>query len=328
MSRTAYVTGSTGFLGTNIVECLVEQGWQVYALRRKSSNTRDLDRMKVIQVEGDVTDIESLRRTMPDKVDAVFHVAAETTMWSKRIERQNRINIEGTRNVVKVALEKNVGRFIHTSSIGAYGDISGIALDETTPSNAMQSKINYYRSKYLAEQEVREGIRQGLDAVILNPAQIVGPYDYNYTPLIFNTIRKGSMLAVPRGSTVCGHVKDYARAHLAAWEKGRTGENYLLGGVHASFAELFQSIGRLLNRKTPTAQFPAWLMQAIAVVMDRVSQWTDKEPLLCPEKVALMNGTMQISSAKAEKELGFTTCSLDEMFSDSYEWMKSVGLAR
>lgn len=327
MTRTAYVTGSTGFLGTNIVECLLEQGWNVIALRRRSSNTRDLDRMKVAQVEGDVTDIESLRRTMPEKVDAVFHVAADTAMWSKANERQNRINIDGTRNVVQVALEKNIGRLIHTSSIGAFGNIHGPVIDEQTPSTAMESKINYYRSKYLAEQEVFDGIKRGLDAVILNPAQIVGPYDYNYTPLMFDTIKKGGMLAVPKGSTVCGHVKDYARAHVAAFEKGRTGERYLLGGVHATYGELFQSIGRIVNKKTPTAAFPAWLMSAIAVVMDQVSVFTNKEPLLCSEKVILLNNPVRISSKKAERELGFTTCSLDEMFRDCYEWMKTVGLA-
>lgn len=327
MTRTAYVTGSTGFLGTNIVECLLEQGWNVIALRRKSSNTRDLDRMKVTQVEGDVTDIESLRRTMPEKVDAVFHVAADTAMWFKANERQNRINIDGTRNVVQVALEKKIGRLIHTSSIGAFGNIHGPVIDEQTPSKAMESKINYYRSKYLAEQEVFDGIKRGLDAVILNPAQIVGPYDYNYTPLMFDTIKKGGMLAVPKGSTVCGHVKDYARAHVAAFEKGRTGERYLLGGVHATYGELFQSIGRIVNKKTPTAAFPAWLMSTIAVVMDQVSQFTNKEPLLCSEKVILLNNPVRISSKKAERELGFTTCSLDEMFRDCYEWMKGVGLA-
>ncbi len=326
MTRTAYVTGSTGFLGLNIVECLQQQGWNVIALRRKTSNTRDLDRMQVTQVEGDVTDIESLRRTMPENVDAVFHVAADTCIWSKISERQNHINIDGTRNVVKVALEKKAGRFIHTSSIGAFGNIHGPVIDENTPSQAMHSKINYYRSKYLAEQEVFKGIEQGLDAVILNPAQIVGPYDYNYTPLIIDTIRKGAMMAVPKGSTVCGHVRDYARAHVAAFEKGRTGERYLLGGVHATYTELFQSIGRIVNKKTPTRMFPAWLMSVLAVVMDKVSQITNKEPLLCPEKVILMNNPVRISSKKAEQELGFTTCSLDDMYQDCYRWMQQSGM--
>lgn len=327
MTRTAYVTGSTGFLGLNIVECLLEQGWNVIALRRKTSNTRDLERMQVTQVEGDVTDIESLRRTMPEGVDAVFHVAADTTMWSKLNARQNHINIDGTRYVVQVALEKKIGRLIHTSSIGAFGNIHGPVIDERTPSCAMTSKINYYRSKYLAEQEVFNGIERGLDAVILNPAQIVGPYDYNYTPLMFDTIKKGGLFAVPKGSTVCGHVKDYARAHVAAYEKGRTGERYLLGGVHATYGELFESIGKIVNRRTPKMAFPAWLMSGIALIMDKISKVTNKEPLLCTEKVILLNNPVRISSKKAEQELGFKTCSLDEMFLDCYRWMQKSGMA-
>ncbi|CBL44687.1 Dihydroflavonol 4-reductase family protein [gamma proteobacterium HdN1] len=324
--RIAYVTGSTGFLGLNIVECLVEQGWQVYALRRKSSNTRDLDRMAVTQVEGDVTDIESLRRTMPDGLDAVFHVAADTSMWSKKNERQNEININGTRNVVEVALEKKVGRFIHTSSVGAFGTIPDREISENTPSQALRSPINYYRSKYFAEKEVFAGITRGLDAVILNPAQIVGPYDYNYTPLMFRTIKSGGMLAVPKGGSVLGHVRDYARAHVTAYEKGRTGERYLLGGVHASFREVFATIGKILNCKTPSRTFPAWLMTLIAIVMDRISQYTNKEPILCTEKVILMNTDMRISSKKAEQELGFSTCSLEEMFRDAWQWMQQSGV--
>lgn len=327
MRPTAYVTGSTGFLGLNIVACLCDQGWDVVALRRRSSNTRDLDRLQVRQVEGDVTDIESLRRTLPDKVDAVFHVAADTVMWSKLAARQNHINITGTRNMVQVALEKQVGRFIHTSSVGAFGVVQDAVIDEQTPSKAMEGRINYYRSKYLAEQEVLAGIRQGLDAVILNPAQIVGPYDYHYTPLMFHTIKRGGLLAMPQGGSVCGHVRDYARAHVAAFDKGRCGERYLLGGVHASYDEILRTIGRLVNRKLPNIPFPPRLMSAIAVVMDNVSRVTNREPVLCTEKVILLNSHLRVNSRKAEQELGFSTCSLEDMFRDCYEWMKSAGLA-
>ena len=327
MTRTAYVTGSTGFLGVNIVHCLLDDGWRVLTLRRRTSNTRDLDKLDVTQVEGDVTDIESLRRTMPENVDAVFHVAADTGMWSKLNARQNRINIDGTRNVVRVALEKHAGRMIHTSSIGAFGSIHGPVINEETPSQAPVCKINYYRSKYLAEQEVFNGIAQGLDAVIMNPAQIVGPYDYNYTPLMIDTIKKGAMLGVPRGSSVLGHVRDYARAHVVAYEKGRTGERYLLGGVHASFKEIFDTIGGIVGKKTPNMPLPPWLLSTLAVVMERISLITNREPLLSPEKVALLNQPVRIDSSKAERELGFSTCSLQEMFNDCYRWMQQADLA-
>ena len=325
-SKTAYVTGSTGFLGINIVEQLVQDGWKVLALRRSSSRTSDLDKYDVIQVEGDVTDPASLLRTMPDGVDAVFHGAADTSTWSLNNERQMRINVEGTRNVVQAALQKKAGRLIHTSSIGAFGKLDGVTLTETTPSNAMESGINYFQSKYLAEAAVREGIAAGLDAVIMNPAQIVGPYDYNYTPLIINSLLTGQMKGVPRGNSVCGHVRDYAKAHVAAYEKGRCGENYLLGGVHASFQDIFDTVGAIVGVKTPTRKLPAGLLSVLAVIMERVSYFTKKEPLLTPEKVLLMNHRIGVDSSKAEQELGFSTCSLDEMFRDSYNWALGNGL--
>lgn len=328
MPRTAYVTGSNGFLGVNIVQQLLKDGWQVYALRRKTSNTRDLDRLPVTQVEGDVLDKASLERTMPEKVDAVFHVAADTGMWSQLAERQNRINIEGTRNVVAVALAKKAKRLVHTSSIGSFGPIFDQVVTEDTPSRALQGNINYYRSKYLAEQEVFKGIEQGLDAVIMNPAQIVGPHDYNYNPLIFHTIKQGKMLGVPVGVTVAGHVRDYARAHVVAVDKGRKGERYLLGGVSASFGDIFETVGNIVG-KPPKWRFPLppALLSGLASVMDKVSQFTRKEPLLTPEKVLLLNNTVRISSEKAARELGFSTCSLHEMFNDCYTWMQREGLS-
>lgn len=328
MKRTAYVTGSTGFLGTNIIEQLLQEGWNVIALRRKTSNTRDIDRMAVTQVEGDVLDRVSLERTMPDGVDAVFHVAADTSMWSQLNTRQNRINIDGTRNVVEMALAKKVKRLVHTSSIGAFGPVFDEVINEETPSRAMQGEINYYRSKYLAEQEVFKGIAQGLDAVILNPAQIVGPYDYHYNPLIFATIEQGKMVGIPRGVSVTGHVRDYARAHVVAVDKGRKGERYLLGGVSASFTEIFDTVASIVGKPVRWRfALPPVLLSGLAVTMDKVSQFTQKEPLLTPEKVLLLNNTVRIDSSKAERELGFSTCSLHEMFSDCHQWMKQVGIA-
>lgn len=319
--KVAFVTGSTGFLGLHIVMQLLEDGWEVLALRRSTSRTSDLDKLAAIQVEGDVLNKSSLENSVPENVDAIFHVAADTSMWEKKSEWQNKVNIEGTRNVVDIALKKNAGRLIHTSSIGAFGKTNGQEVSEDMPSKAMESGINYYKSKFLAEQEIHKGIKKGLDAVILNPCQIVGPLDYNYTPLIFENLKKGAMKGVPQGTSVIGHVRDYAKAHVVAFDKGRTGENYLLGGVHASFQDVFDTVGELLNVKTPTLPLPVLFLNIVAFILGKISLFTNAEPLLTPEKVTLMNDTMVVSSRKAEEELGFRTCSLKEMFNDCYQWM-------
>ncbi|MCG8668048.1 MAG: SDR family oxidoreductase [Pseudomonadales bacterium] len=320
MAKTAFVTGSTGFLGLNIIEQLVNDGWEVLALRRSTSRTSDLDKFKVTQVEGDVTDKASLLKALPENIDVVFHGAADTSMWALHNDRQMKINVGGTKNIVEAALEKKAKRFVHTSSIGAYGKLNGVTLTESTPSNALESGINYYQSKYLAEQAVHDGIKQGLDAVILNPAQIVGPYDYNYTPLIFRSLLKGQMKRVPRGNSVCGHVRDYAKAHVVAADKGRCGENYLLGGVQASFQDIFNTVGGIVDVKTPTKTVPEGLLHFVSIVLEKISYFTKKEPLLTPEKVLLMNHRIRVDSSKAEKELGFSTCSLQEMYQDAYDW--------
>jgi len=326
MSKTAYVTGSTGFLGLNIVECLQKSGWNVIALRRSSSNTRDLNRFEVTQVEGDVLDADSLRRTMPNGVDAVFHVAADVGTWSRLNERQNKINIEGTRNVASVALEKQAGRFIHTSSLGAFGNIYDRVVNEAVPSRAMESRINYYRSKYLSELEVLSAIEKGLDAVLLNPSQIMGAYDYHYTPQIFKSIRNRLMPGYPVGNSVIGHARDYAKAHESAFYKGRTGERYLLGGVHASFKELFDTIGSIMRVKTPAIALPPAVITASAIVLEKLGDFTRKEPMLTPEKAILLNNRVRVDCSKAEQELGFSTCSLNEMVVDTYLWMQGAGL--
>ncbi len=327
MTRRAFVTGSTGFLGLNIVEQLAKAGWEVFALRRTTSNTAVLDTMKAVQVIGDVSDENSLLAAMPENVDAVFHTAGDTSLWRGFNSRQYRINVSGTRNVVEAAVQKNAKRFIHTSSIGAYGKIEGAPLSEETPPRALESGIHYYETKYLAEQEVHKGIEQGLDAVIINPAQIIGPYDYNYTPEIFSLLKNGTMKGVPRGISVCGHVRDYAAAHLAAWERGKKGENYILGGVHASFYDIVDIVCTILDVKAPKISLPVAPLSVAAHFFNLVSRFTNREPILTPEKFVLMNMVMSIDSGKAEKELGFSTCSLKEMFTDSYQWMVSEGIA-
>jgi len=327
MAKKAFVTGSTGFLGLNIVEHLAEAGWEIFALRRTTSNTAALDTMKAVQVIGDVSDKDSLLAAMPENVDAVFHTAGDTSLWRGFNSRQYRINVAGTRNMVEAALQKNVKRFIHTSSIGAYGTIEGAPLTEETPSKALESGIHYYKTKYLAEQEVHKGIEQGLDAVIINPAQIIGPYDYNYTPEIFSLLKNGTMKGVPRGISVCGHVRDYAAAHLVAWEQGRRGENYILGGVHASFYDIVDVVCTILEIKSPKVSLPTTPLSMAAYFLNLVSRFTNREPILTPEKHVLMNQVMNIDSGKAEKELGFSTCSLEKMFTDSYQWMVSEGIA-
>jgi nucleoside-diphosphate-sugar epimerase len=178
MKKTAFVTGGTGFLGLNIIEQLTASGWEVTALHRPESHLAYLARFPVKLVTGRIEDVMSLERAMPKGVDAVFHVAGDVSFWSRNNARQTRCNVHGTRNMVLVSVACGVKKFVHTSTMSVYG-FQRCPFDETAPKLGKNSRINYVRTKAQAEDEVRKGIDQGLDAVILNPSNVIGRYALN-----------------------------------------------------------------------------------------------------------------------------------------------------
>lgn len=324
MTRTAFVTGATGFLGLNLVEVLLAQGWRVIALHRAGSDLAYLRRLPAERVVGDVTDAASVRRALPREVDAVFHVAGDTGLWAGNNAAQDRVNVNGTRNVVGAALEKRARRFVHTSSISAYGLQRG-RIDESAPQLGRDSPVNYQRSKYFAEEAVRAGLARGLDAVILNPAGILGRYDTrNYARLV-TLIAQGRLPGVPPGSLSFCHAREVAHAHLAAAVRGRTGENYLLGGTDASFLELVREIGAALSKPVPRRATPAWLLRALAALGALQSRMTGRPPTLTPEAARMVTREVSCNCSKAMRELGFRSVPLREMVSDCVGWLAAEG---
>jgi dihydroflavonol-4-reductase len=329
MSRLAYVTGSNGFVGVNLVEQLALSGWRVLALHRAASDTRILGRIAaqraVELVCGDINDPASLTRTLPHGADAVFHVAGSTNLWSMKNAEQDRINIEGTRNMVEAALAAGAKRFVHTSSISVWGMQNG-TVDETSVATGNVSPVNYQRSKYAAEEAVRNGIARGLDAVIVNPAGIIGPYDTSGYARLFRLVATGKLPGVPPGSLSFCHVREVAKAHIAAAERGRTGERYLLGGADASVLELVQIIGKLAGRPVPDKPSSAFLLKLVGAAGDFAARFTGKPPTLSSEAAALVTRKLFCDCSKAKRELGFQPVALRSMAEDCYRWMKQEGL--
>ena len=200
VARTAFVTGGTGFLGRHVVEQLASLGWHVVALHRPTSDLRHLSRYPVELMSGSITDAKSIARAMPASCDAVFHLAANTSLWSGRNAEQTRDNVEGTRIVVQAAIEKEARRFVHTSSVAAWGEQPVVPFDETAPSSALESFINYERTKYLGEIEVEKGVAKGLKAVILNPGHVVGRYDTSGWARLIRLVHARKLLGVPPGA--------------------------------------------------------------------------------------------------------------------------------
>ena len=321
----AFVTGSTGFIGLNLIEQLTAAGWNVVALHRQGSDLTYLQRFDVQRVVGDIADLAAVERAMPEKADAVFHTAADLSSWSRNNERQTQNNILGTHNLVAAALKRGAKRFVHTSTSSVYGLVS-TPVDETAPQLGRGSWLNYVHTKTLAEDEVRKGIERELDAVILNPAHVIGRYDrHNWSRLIL-LAAKGGLPRIPPGSGSFCHGREVARAHIAAVAKGQKGENYLLAGADATFAEVVATAAQLLGRSFEARTVPAPILRITATLLNVVSNFTGKEPLITPEGAAFVTINTRFRSDKAVKTLNYRPVPLREMLTDCCNWLVEEGL--
>jgi nucleoside-diphosphate-sugar epimerase len=326
MARTAFVTGATGFLGLNLVEQLAQAGWKVTALHRPTSDLRYLKRMPASLVEGSIEDPVSLGKAMPDGFDAVFHVAADVNFWSRGNRAQTRTNIDGTRNMLAAAKARAARRFIHTSSLAVFG-LGQTSVDESSPKLGKNSWINYMRTKSIAEEMVLEAGAGGLDVVILNPANIVGRYDRFNWARMFRLIADRALPGVPGGRSSFCHVGELARAHISAYERGRKGECYLVGGVDATYQEVAALAAGLISERPPRA-VPALLLKVVGLASHWGSYITNRAPDITPELAAILSADLVCRSDKAIKELGYQPQSLDVMFRDCYDWLAAEGLLR
>jgi dihydroflavonol-4-reductase len=321
----AFVTGGTGFVGLNLIGELRSRGWDVTACHRQSSNLELIRRFGPRLVVADILDGGAIESCMPERADAVFHLAASMNTWARNNAEQTKINVEGTRHVVEAALARKARRFIHMSSLAAWGPADGDVIDESTPSKAPGHRVNYFRTKWLAEQEVQRGIERGLKAVFINPANILGPYDPSGWSRSIILAKAGKMPFSPAGGNGWCHVREVVRALIAAVDKGGIGERYLLAGTQASYRELFQIISELLGRPAPRVA-PAWVLSGLAQLADWASRISGREPDITPDLARLLGATFVVRSSKAERELGFQSVPLRVMVQDSFEWLKEEHL--
>ena len=327
MAKTAFVTGSNGFVGVNLVEELLSQNWRVVAMHRVGADIHQLSVLPAERVIGDGSDYRSLRAAMPANVDTVFHVAGSTSLWARLRIEQMRVNVKGTRNVVRAALESGAGCLVHTSSAVAYG-LHGGTVTEDTPSRGTSAAINYVRSKALAEREVRRGISRGLKAVIMNPAHIIGPYDDGNWSRLFRMVEHGRLPAVPGGGGSFCHVKSVARAHIVAAERGRSGANYLLGGADTSYLGLVRAIARLRGKRRRFLPLPSSALKLYARAEELIAVVFRREPDITRDGVELLSVNLYCKNQRAVDELGYEPLPLSRLLEDCHRWLVESGRLR
>lgn len=323
---TALITGGTGFIGAHVARALTEAGYTVRILRRPNSKLNLLEGVPVQHAIGDVMDADSLRVAM-EGCDWVFHVAAIADYWRAQRVKMYLVNVDGTRHVLEAAREAGVRRVVFTSSAAAIGlRPDGKPSDESEPFNLPPARFPYGHSKWLAEGLVQKAVAAGQDVVILNPSVVFGPGDANLISgsMITEAARGIIPPFYPAGSVSAIDVRDVARAHLAAAERGRTGERYVLGTMDMSYAELFRHICGLVGAKAPSRPLPRPLADLAARGIGVVGALGLKLPVNA-DQVWLSARPVCFDSRKAWRELGTPRISLTQSLADTYQWYKENG---
>jgi len=320
------VTGATGFIGSNVAIALAARGDRVRVLRRTTSRLDALAEAPVEYVTGDILDPDSLATAMRG-CDVVFHVAAMSQYWRSGKETLYRVNVDGTRHVMQAALAAGVGRVVHTSSVAALGyPPRGALADETQVFPLKLSWFGYGHSKYLAELEVQKAVAQGLPAVIVNPGIVLGPRDVNFVSgSLIRASVKGQLRVAPPGGSNMVHVADVVAGQLAAAERGRVGERYILGGENLSHWEAATIIAEVTGGARPLLTLPRWSLGPIARLVDAFNALRRQPPLVAGYQIILGGETFYVDNSKAVRELGLPQTPFRQAAADAYTWYREQG---
>src|SRR5271169_2392489 len=342
----AFVTGATGFLGSHVARVLAEQGAELRLLVRPTSDLRNLEGLKADRVVGDLRDAASIAPALSG-CDVVFHVAADYRLWVRDPEEMYRSNVEGTRSLLEAARKQGVRRIVYTSSVATMGFISkhaaaelrsagqpGAAVptqavaDEESPVSLEDMIGHYKRSKFMAEQVAVDAAKSGVDVVIVNPTTPIGERDIKPTPtgrIVVDFLKRKFPAYVETGLNLVD-ATECARGHVQALEKGRSGERYILGGENLTLKQILDRLAAITSLPSPTVKLPYIFALAAGVVDEMVTgRLLGREPRATIDAVRMGRKMMFVSSAKAERELGWRVVAVDGALRRSVEWFRGNG---
>jgi dihydroflavonol-4-reductase len=326
----AFVTGATGFLGSHVARVLGERGAQLRLLVRPTSDLRNIADLNAERVEGDLRDPASIEKALAG-CDALFHVAADYRLWVQDPEQMYRSNVEGTRGLIEAARRQGVRRIVYTSSVATMGFGSNGALaDENSPVSLADMIGHYKRSKFMAEQVAFEAARSGVDVVVVNPTTPIGERDLKPTPtgrIVVDFLKRKFPAYVDTGLNLVD-ATECARGHLQALEKGRAGERYILGGENLTLKQILDRLSAITGLPSPSVKLPYVFALAAGVVDETVTgRILGREPRATIDAVRMGRKKMFITSAKAERELGWRSVPVDDALRRSVEWFRANGYA-
>ena len=322
----AFITGATGFVGSHVARVLAGQGADLRLLVRAGSDTQNIEGLNAERVIGDLRDPASIEQAMAG-CDTVFHVAADYRLWVRDPDQMYQSNVEGTRAVLDAARKNRVRRVVHTSSVATMGFTSnGHLADEDSPVK-LESMIGpYKRSKFMAEQLALKAGASGMDVVVVNPTTPVGEQDIRPTPTgrIVVDFLKGKFPAYVDTGLNLVDVAEVARTHVCALEEGRSGERYILGGENLTLKQILDKLAVITGLPSPKVRVPYAMALAAGVVDEMVTgRILGKEPRATIDAVRMGRKKMFVSSAKAERDLGWNPSPVDGALRRAVEWFQT-----
>ena len=309
---------------------LAEQGADLRLLVRSTSDPRNIEGLKAERVTGDLRSPASLDKAMSG-CEVVFHVAADYRLWVRDPEQMYRSNVEGTRALLEAARNNGVRRVVHTSSVATMGFSSnGSIADEDSPV-ALGDMIGHYkRSKFMGEQIALEAGRSGQDVVVVNPSTPVGEMDIKPTPtgrIVVDFLKKKFPAYVDTGLNLVD-VRECARGHLLALEKGRSGQRYILGGENLTLKQILDKLAAITGLPSPRVKVPYVMALATGVVDEIVTgRIRGREPRATIDAVRMGRKKMFVSSGRAERELGWQRVAVDDALRRAVTWFRAKGYA-
>lgn len=318
------VTGATGHLGNVLIRTLLEKGEKVRAFVLPQDNLTPLEGLDVEIAHGNVLEPESIAPALKD-VDVAYHLAAMISIMPGKNEMVQRVNVEGTRNMLAAAQKARLRRFVYTSSIHAIQRAPhGTTIDESLPYDPHNPYGAYDTSKAQASLLVQEAAKNELDAVLVCPTGVIGPYDFRVSLLgaWFLSYWKHKPVQYFEGGYDYVDVRDVASGMIAAAEKGRRGESYLLSGGYMSNDDLAKLGRQLVGGTYRLLKLPLGLIQFLAHLLPHYYRISKKSPLLTPYSVEVLQSNAAISHAKATRELGYQPRSLKDSLRDALLWFK------
>ena len=325
-----FLTGATGFIGHHVARALAADGAQLRLLVRKTSNLANLEGIAGETHVGDLADPESLKPALAG-CDAVVHVAADYRLWIPDPAAMYKANVDGTRELLRLAREARVKRFVYTSSVATmHFRRDGLVINEETPVCLKDMVGHYKRSKFLAEQEAIKAAQDGQRVIILNPTSPIGPNDSKPTPTgqIFLDFLNGKFPAYMDTGLNLVDVAEVARAHVTALTKGQPGRRYILGGENLTLKQILDKMALITGLKSPTVEIPFIVAATYAFFEEWITgRIRKREPRATLEEVRMGRKKMYASSARAQQELGFRILPVIPAMKAAIDWFRAHGYA-